>query len=284
VITIAPSEVAVATRAGSPTSRIRRGTATMPPPTPKSAEKIPAASPMATRRTFVSYEAMRNAFSLRVALGGVMAVAAGVAGSMPATAGAPSVTAQGIYVARPDPRACPSPMCGGYWVSLANHARTPCHDGLLRPRCYVAVAASALTRQSLKAGLTGNALARGSIGSWKLEGFGDLGAIFVADVWSPVGHAPASGDFFDLRDTGIRCIRAPCFSFRARRLNRSAGTTVSGVHLGPARASPETLSRAEAALKTQDGLFAAGSVTATPDGGRTFRATQVYLRSATPHA
>src|SRR6187549_3810297 len=56
VITMAPSDVAVASRSDSPTRRMNSGTATMPPPTPKNAEKTPAASPMATRRTRVSYE------------------------------------------------------------------------------------------------------------------------------------------------------------------------------------------------------------------------------------
>src|SRR6185436_5372588 len=56
VITIAASDVAVASRSEKPTTRTRSGTTTMPPPTPKKAEKTPAASPMATRRTDVSYE------------------------------------------------------------------------------------------------------------------------------------------------------------------------------------------------------------------------------------
>src|SRR5262245_58837185 len=56
VMTMAPSDVAVASRSESPARRMKSGTATMPPPTPKNAEKTPAASPMATRRTGVSYE------------------------------------------------------------------------------------------------------------------------------------------------------------------------------------------------------------------------------------
>src|SRR6187455_2222246 len=56
VITMAPRDVAVASRSERPTRRMKSGTAMMPPPTPKNAEKTPAASPMATRRTNVSYE------------------------------------------------------------------------------------------------------------------------------------------------------------------------------------------------------------------------------------
>jgi hypothetical protein len=134
-------------------------------------------------------------------------------------------------------------------------------------------------------GLPTNALARAVVGSWTFEGFGELGAIFVAEVWKPVSIAPPTGDFFRLRDTGVRCIRAPCFSFRVGRLQTSSHTTlVSGVDLGPARRSPDTTRRAETALGTPEGLLSSGGITATADGGRLFRATQVYLKTATPRA
>jgi hypothetical protein len=42
-------------------------------------------------------------------------------------------------VVEPDLRKCVTPLCGGYWVALANHARTVCHDGALRPRCYMTI-------------------------------------------------------------------------------------------------------------------------------------------------
>src|ERR687891_810424 len=58
---IAPSDTAVAARSPRPTSRIRSGTATSPPPTPKSALKSPATSPMPTSRTRLSYGGMATA-------------------------------------------------------------------------------------------------------------------------------------------------------------------------------------------------------------------------------
>ena len=51
VITIAASEVPVASRAGKPASIISSGTATMPPPTPNSELNRPATRPMATITT-----------------------------------------------------------------------------------------------------------------------------------------------------------------------------------------------------------------------------------------
>jgi hypothetical protein len=208
-----------------------------------------------------------------VALGGALGAAAG-----------PASVESSIYVVRPDPRLCPSPLCGGYWISRANHARTRCHDGLLRLRCYVSVAIGSESREPLAAGLPANALVRGAIGTWPFDGFGDLGAIVVTDLWSPVSNAPPKGDFVRLRDIGVRCIRAPCFSFRARKVNRPSSSTLSELDLGRTGATPEALRRAEAALTTPEGLLAAGRISDTAIGGRLFRATQVFLRAPRPRA
>jgi hypothetical protein len=212
-------------------------------------------------------------------------VAVTAAGAVRAsTALPPPIAAHSVYVVRPDPRACPSPLCGGYWVALANHARTRCPDGFFRTFCYVASVNAVSTRKPLPTSLPGNALVQADLGSQAFGDFGELGALFVSVVWSPVGSAPASGRYFRLRDTGIRCVRAPCFSFRANRLNTRAHTTVSSVDLGPARETDETLRRAEAALRSPQGLRVAGRISASADGGRLFRASQVYLKTAPPHA
>jgi hypothetical protein len=196
----------------------------------------------------------------------------------------PPVRTSGIYVVRPDPRLCPSPLCGGYWVSLANHARTRCHDGKFRPRCYVAIAISTSTREPLKAALPATSLVRAAIGTWTFGGVGDLGAVWVADAWAPVSRAPPSGDFYRVRDRGIRCIRAPCFSFRAHRLNTRSAVTVSELDLGSSGAMPRQLQLAHAALTTPDGLLTAGRVVRVKDGGRLFSASQVFLRVVQPRA
>ncbi len=214
----------------------------------------------------------------------MIAFVSALAGAGPGAAGPPPVVARSIYVVQPDPRLCPSPLCGGYWVSRANHARTRCHDGLLRPRCYVAIAVSKMTRKPLTAGLPANALVQAAIGPWTFEGFGELGAVVVAEVWEPVGRELPTGDFFSLRDIGVRCIRAPCFSLLAWRLNRPYRVTVSDVDLGLARSTPETLRRAEAALTTPEGLLASGDIFRAADGGRVFRASQVFLRAGQPRA
>ncbi|MEP7224495.1 MAG: DUF6748 domain-containing protein, partial [Actinomycetota bacterium] len=73
---------------------------------------------------------LATATALAAAMLGVAALPAGNAEAKPAQE----------YVVYTDPRLCPSPLCGGYWVALANHSRTRCPDRRYRPRCYVASA------------------------------------------------------------------------------------------------------------------------------------------------
>ena len=206
----------------------------------------------------------------------LVAVLAGLAGAAPAASNPPA--AASYFVVRPDPRLCPSPLCGGYWVSLANHARTRCHDGLRRPRCYVASAVG-VDRHPLKANPADGAIVRAAIESWTFGGFGQLGILVVINVFAPAGRAPESGRFFRVAGTGIRCVRTPCFALRASRLNRSSRATLSGIDIGTARTGPDELERVEAALDTKNGVLARGSVVSASDGGRIFRATRFFLRS-----
>ena len=109
----------------------------MPPPTPKNAEKTPAASPMATRRTDVSYEHGQSGRPRRDPPRDL-----GHLGREPG--GAPAADRNGDL--RGATRSATLPVarcCGGYWVAIANGARTRCADGLRHARCYVARAVDA---------------------------------------------------------------------------------------------------------------------------------------------
>jgi hypothetical protein len=207
----------------------------------------------------------------------LVALVAVLTGAQPATSGAPAF-GPAYYVVRPDPRLCPSPLCGGYWASLGNRARTECSDGMRRPRCYVARAIS-VDRHPLDVAIPAGALVRAELEPWAFEGFGELGILVVADVFAPIGRARESGGFFRLADTGVRCVRAPCFSVRASRLNRLTRTTVSRIDLGPARTTPEERARVEAALESKTRVLAQGEIVPSLDGGRVFQATRFFLRS-----
>jgi hypothetical protein len=178
------------------------------------------------------------------------------------------------YIARADPRLCPSPLCGGYWVALVNRKRTRCVDGIYRSRCYVASAWPA------SRAIEDGALVRGGIAAEEHPGFGRLGVLIATKVRNPEGAA-ASGSYYRLREAGIRCVREPCFSIRAFRLNTSSTALLSGVDLEPAGLE---LDDDIAIALAGDGLFAAGRLVSTNDGGRVLRATRVYLTRAKPRA
>jgi len=189
----------------------------------------------------------------------------------------------GVYTVRADPRLCPSPLCGGYWVALANGARTRCADGTRKTQCYVARAVDA-HRHPLDISIPDQGLVRADLEAWDFEGFGSLGVLAVAVVFIPAGTASVSGGYYRVVDTGMRCIRAPCFSFRATQVTGSTRTAMSDVDLQASGATTGEISRAQAALHTGNGLIARGRFARTSDGGRVFRATRLFLRGPQPRA
>jgi hypothetical protein len=187
-------------------------------------------------------------------------------------------TGSAMYVARHDQRLCPSPLCGGYWLAIANGARTRCADGLRHVRCYVSRVFDA--KGSPLADIAEEALVRGAID----VGRDDLGELLATAVYVPVGKATVSGGFYRVVDTGIRCVRAPCFSYRATQVNGSTRTTMSGVDLAASGATTSEIARAQAALRSKNGLYARGRFARTADGGTVFRALRLYLRAPLPRA
>ena len=206
----------------------------------------------------------------------MVALVAALVGTTAAARQPPTGTA--MFVVRHDPRLCPSPLCGGYWVALANAARTRCADGLRHVRCYAARAVDA--RGDPIGDMAEGGLVRGAIGA----GRDDLGELVATAVYTPVGRAQVFGGYYRLRDTGLRCVRAPCFSYRVTQVNGSTRTKVSGIDLSAARVAANEVDRAEAALHARDGLYARGIFVRGDEGERLFRATKLYLRAPLPRA
>jgi hypothetical protein len=211
----------------------------------------------------------------------VVTVAVVLVGSIAASGSGRPHTATAVYSVRGDPRLCPSPLCGGYWVALANGVRTRCADGTRNVRCYVAKAVD-VRRRSVS--VPNDALVRGSLEQATFGDFGWLGALVVVAAYAPAGTAPVSGGYYVVTDTGVRCIRAPCFSYRVTQANGSTRTLASDVDLQAAQLTPGELARATAALQAKTGLLARGRFRSTTDGGRTFRPSRVYLRATQPRA
>jgi hypothetical protein len=82
-------------------------------------------------------------------------------------------------------------------------------------------------------------------------------------------------------DTGLRCIRAPCFSLRATVVNGTRSPTLSNLDLTGAGVAPGTITVAHTAL-SHSGVLVSGTIRTSAnakagDLGRTLAATQLWL-------
>lgn len=208
-------------------------------------------------------------------------VAVGVASASARTS--TSVDHASVYRLRGDPRLCPSPMCGGFWASRVNRRLTRCFGGDVRPACYVAsVVLSALPSSAhprVQAALgSGRALIRGTLAQYSADQFPQLGRLIATSAWLAAGARAGTGTVYRVVDTGIRCLKAPCFSFRATPLNGSARVTLSALDFSTLEIPSSTLDRAGALLSHGGALISGPIRPAPPDGhGRALEATQVWL-------
>jgi hypothetical protein len=217
----------------------------------------------------------------RVGLVALLLAIAGVAASGSAARTPPKGTA--MFVVQHDKRLCPSPDCGGYWAALANGVRTRCGNGKAAGGCYVARTVDRYGRPYTR-DIPEGALVRGAIELGLRLGDRVLDRLRVWAVYAPAGTATAEGGYYRVVDRGIRCIRAPCFSYSAGAVNALSAVTVSEVDAQAAGATAAEIDRAQAALRTKDGLYARGRFAPSPDGGRVFRALRLYLRAPQPRA
>jgi hypothetical protein len=197
--------------------------------------------------------------AMTVVVGALLLAATGTSAPAPATGT--------IFLVRPDLRMCPSPMCGGFWVSRVNRATTTCADGTARPWCYVAGIDHASPRG-------GNFLVRGRIVAGSTTG--SPGRLSQTEAWAPATATAWRGAVYLVTDTGIRCVRAPCFSLQAATVNTTLSSSASGLDLTAVAATPALVRRAWATL-TAGGLLVAGTIRRDADGGRTVRAAQFFL-------
>jgi hypothetical protein len=197
--------------------------------------------------------------------------------------GAASSKASAFYTVRPDPRMCPSPLCGGHWLRAVNTPLTRCSDGVARVECYVARAVDE-ERRTLASGVPTGAIVRGFLEPRDVADVGRLGELVVSAVWSPIGKATPRATVYRLRDSGIRCVKAPCFWLRAAKLNTAWRGTLSDLDLDASGTTDPERARVEAALRSASGLLASGRIVRSPDGGRLLRATRVFLRAKQPRA
>ena len=181
----------------------------------------------------------------------------------------------GYFTVRRDPRRCPSPMCGGYFVKLVNQPQTRCANGSDMAECYVAnIAWNDQPEVDLE-----KALLRGSI-TTSGDKNGKYGVFSVTESWQRTGKDAPGDTFFRVRDLGLRCIAAPCLSYSEAKLNTGVNRTIAGVDMENAAAADD-LKRAYKALTGPDGVIANGKhlpVSGPAGKAESFEASQLFLR------
>jgi Domain of unknown function (DUF6748) len=193
--------------------------------------------------------------------------------------------AAAVYRLKADSRLCPSPVCGGFWARRVNRTLTTCLDGSTQASCYIAAvdlsALSTASRARAQAALpSSTTLATGTFARYRSDDFPQLARLAAARVWVAAGPSRDTATVYRVVDTGLRCVRAPCFSLRATAVNRTTSASLSSIDLSGSGASAAELRRAHAALSST-GILATGATRADEkpgtDAGRVLAATQLWL-------
>lgn len=173
-----------------------------------------------------------------------------------------------FMVTRADARRCASPLCGGYFVKRVNASKTPCADGVYRDECYVSqIDLTGLSLSSSEVSdfnaklVAGGGIVRASIHKFTFGG-NHLGNLVATEGWKAATGSPATGDFYRVADNGIRCVRAPCPSTSADKLNSTKTSNVTRVDFTSTdlAATTANLDAAGTALGTHDGVLVSGTL------------------------
>lgn len=192
------------------------------------------------------------------------------------------VRAAGSYVRlRHDTRRCVSPLCGGYWVSRVNQRTLRCADGSTANECYVAevdYSGLGLPAGAFDAVGEREVILRGRLVAKTYGTFGQLGQLVVQEGWRAATDATSAETVYETFNTPRVCVRAPCPTYDANKLNGTTHHALTGVDLaGVTGASRADRRAAAAALAAAPGLLVAGAVRASGET-RTLVASQFYLR------
>ncbi len=177
-------------------------------------------------------------------------------------------------------------MCGGFFASRVNWTLTPCLTGPAREACYAATvdlaALPPMARARGQAALSsGRALVEGAFAQYPGTAFPQLAKLVAARVWVSGAAGPVAGTVYRVVNTGLRCIRAPCFSLRATTVNGTRSLTLSSLDLSGSGATPATIVRAHGLL-ARGGVLVTGTLRSLASArvagnGRTLAAARLWL-------
>jgi len=192
------------------------------------------------------------------------------------TIAAPALAADtsNFFTFREDVRKCASPMCGGYFIKRVNQPQTVCANGRTMTECYVAsIDWNGAAEVDAKRGLI-----RGTIET-RGDRNGKYGVLRVTEVWEALNDDKPSGEYFLVKDTGVRCVAAPCASYSEIKLNTKLEQKIAGV----SPSSDENSDQWAKAMTGEEGVIVVGNhadVTGPAGRSQTLKATQFYLRKS----
>jgi hypothetical protein len=190
----------------------------------------------------------------------------------------------GYFSIRPDYRRCVAPLCGGFWVSRPNKAKTTCADGTKAAECYVAELDDSVLgltgSELLRGGVSAEtALVRGEIVDNVHAEWGNLGRFVASEGWlAGAASGSADGIWVMVEQTGVRCFAAPCADKAEKKLNSVLTAMISELDFEPSGATDAELEIAYAALLPEGGrggLIVAGDRYTDRVDGRTAKARTV---------
>jgi hypothetical protein len=151
-----------------------------------------------------------------------------------------------FFEVRQDERRCVSPLCGGWWVSRVNHAKTTCADGSKKAECYVAeidptlVGLADRDLEDMWGGLYNRSVVlRGEIEDATYGDFGNLGRFSATEAWKAGTDSSPDGVWVLVEPNGVRCIAAPCPDKSERKLNSVLSANISDLDFEPSGATEE---------------------------------------------
>ncbi|HSQ63823.1 MAG TPA: Kazal-type serine protease inhibitor family protein [Polyangiaceae bacterium] len=221
----------------------------------------------------------------------------GAIDSMDGTSGEDSLSSNpnaGYFiVTHVDARKCMAPLCGGYFVARVNAKTTRCGDGAYRSECYVseidttAVALADTDDQKLHGALAqGQALVRGTLVKQAYNN-ATLGRLVAVEGWFGATTSKPAGTFYRAANNDIECVKAPCPTVTASKLNSKAAQNIEGALFDQTAvpADSKQIALADSDLDTTDGVLVAGDlVTQQTKAGaeKVLVASEFYFRAVSP--
>jgi len=127
-------------------------------------------------------------------------------------------------------------------------------------------------------------------GAVDLRDFGDrdyITVLNISEAWLAVSDGVADGVFVHLKDSGRRCITAPCEATVERKLNSALTATIADIDFAPTGLTDDDLTALgiHDSLATGDGVIIAGDryrISFDGRSARARRAEQVFVRMTPP--